>query len=69
MFKIRKVKSQKRSGKKEKLIGKKIIHRENVEKVDFFVEFVEKTVYFQWKMCYTIITISICVLAQFYYYM
>ena len=56
------------------MIGKKIIHRKNVENVDFFVEFVEKTVYFRRKMCYNIITISICVLRSFiticrdYYY-
>ena len=45
---------------------KKIFHKENVEKIDFFVEFVEKTVYFRRKMCYTITTINICVKTQIY---
>ena len=69
MFEIKTVKTQKRNRNIRKLIGKKIFHKENVEKNYFFVEFVEKTVYFRWKMCYTIATISICVCTQIYYYM
>jgi len=47
MFKKRTTKTQKRNGILWKKIGKKIFHKENVEKIDFFVEFVEKTVYFR----------------------
>lgn len=60
---------QKRNEDGRKQTGKKIFHKENVEKSNLFVKNVEKTVYFRPKMCYTIITISICVSTQIYYYM
>ena len=39
---------------------------QNVEKIDFLKGFVEKTVYFRRKMCYTITTINICVKTHIY---